>query len=227
MGKALSKLWGFLGIEFNKKWKRMWIVLVCVVIYLVTFSWIESLEPANLHIIHSFIDDYIPFWPQFIIPYYMWFPLVGVTMAYYALFQKNDVEYYSFILMLALGVIFFIVISLVWPNGLNLRPDVSGPGFWNGIMRGLYAADTPTNVFPSLHVYGSLVAIVPTWRIQRKKHKKITWFVVILAILICISTVFVKQHSVIDAFAGVVCAIVFYLISYKIVRFDKIGGKKD
>lgn len=216
-----EKLLGFLGIEFNQKWRRLVIMLVCLIAYCLTFVWLESLEPENLHIIHTAIDDQIPFIPAFIIPYDLWFPLIGFTMAYYAFFQKNDAEFHSYILMTVLGVVVFIIISLAWPNGLDLRPDVSGEGFWNGAVRMLYASDTPTNVFPSLHVYQSLAALVPTWRLQRHKHKKLTAFVVVLSFMICISTVFLKQHSIVDAVAGVAFAVVFYLVSYKLVTFEK------
>ncbi|MDO4477990.1 MAG: phosphatase PAP2 family protein [Lachnospiraceae bacterium] len=221
LGNALHKFWALFGLEFNKRWFRLWIIFFFFIVYMMTFMWLESLEPANLHIIHCVIDDYIPVVPVFIFPYLAWFPLIGITMAFYAFFQKNDTEFRCYVSMVVLGIIFFVIICLVWPNGLELRPDVSGPGFFNWALRTLYSNDTPTNVFPSLHVYQTLVAVVPTWRLYRKKHPVLTWFVVVLAVLICLSTVFLKQHSIIDAVAGVVFAAIFYWISYYVFPFRR------
>ena len=67
----------------------------------------------------------------------------------------------------------------------------------------LHDADTPTNVFPSIHVYNTLVCLIAVLTSRGLKGK--IWIklgATVLSVLIILSTLFLKQHSVIDAGAG-------------------------
>lgn len=81
----------------------------------------------------------------------------------------------------------------------------------------LYGTDTSTNVCPSIHVFNSIgvhIAILKNEQLHKKK-----WIVVcstILAISICLATVFLKQHSVVDGICGVLLAILMYVLVYVI-----------
>ena len=93
-----------------------------------------------------------------------------------------------------------------------LRPEVFPRD--NALTRfiaGFYVFDTNTNVCPSLHVIGSLAAFFAFWYAPVFSAKKWRIASAIAAFLICISTVFMKQHSVLDVLAALpLCAIAYY-----------------
>ena len=80
----------------------------------------------------------------------------------------------------------------------------------------LYSTDTPTNLWPSIHVYNSLAAhfaIVKNKRLTNKKWIRVSSL--FLCVSIILSTMFIKQHSVFDVVTAFIMAAVMYGIVYK------------
>jgi membrane-associated phospholipid phosphatase len=91
----------------------------------------------------------------------------------------------------------------------------------------LYSIDTATNVFPSIHVYnsiGAMIAIRKSERLRQIKWLQISTF--ILTVLICMSTVALKQHSILDVFGGIALSIIMYAFIY-IPNRSKVAKKAD
>ena len=124
-------------------------------------------------------------------------------------------DFYRCSAVLMLGMTTCLIIYTIFPNAQPLRPDVMPrDNFLTRIVAGLYEGDTPTNVCPSIHVYNSIaihVALFQSYALQNKKGWKTASLV--LCILICLSTMFLKQHSIID----VGCAILLYIFYYMVV----------
>lgn len=79
-----------------------------------------------------------------------------------------------------------------------------------------YSFDTNTNVCPSIHVLGSVAAMLGLIDCQRLQKPRFKLFAVIAALLICVSTVFMKQHSVLDVIAAApLCLLGHYLCYYR------------
>ena len=107
-----------------------------------------------------------------------------------------------------------MAVYIIFPNCQNLRPDVyPRDNFLTDIVRLLQTFDTSTNVCPSLHVAYS-IGIASAW--LKEKGVPTLWklFVTIACVLICASTAFIKQHSVIDIFAAIPLCIVAEWIVY-------------
>jgi membrane-associated phospholipid phosphatase len=67
-----------------------------------------------------------------------------------------------------------------------------------------------------MHVYGTITPTVAA--LSNRELKRIGWVrvtVIILSILICLSTLFIKQHSVLDLFGGIALYIPVYRLVYK------------
>ena len=90
------------------------------------------------------------------------------------------------------------------------------PGRWlaAALVRALYATDTNTNVLPSVHVIGAVVvAFACAYSPAAKRHKWALPLVCFLAAMITLSTVFIKQHSALDAFAAfAVCVPLWFAV---------------
>ncbi len=113
-----------------------------------------TMETPNLHIINNAIDDMIPFCVYFIIPYMLWFIYV-IGACIYMLFKASDTEFLRFALCLTIGMSVSLLICMIYPSGLTLRPNDVPDNFFGMLLNTIYASDTPTNVFPSIHVYNS------------------------------------------------------------------------
>lgn len=199
--------------ELVIKYRHAWVFLYAF-IYMPWFLYLERTVTSGYHIIHVAIDDYIPFCEYFIIPYLMWFAYIAIAFLYFFFTNKSD--FYKFSAFLFTGMTLFLIISTIYPNGLALRPThFVRDNFCVDLVKTLYAADTSTNVLPSLHVFNSIgVFIAVTHSKALQKHKGILWSSGILSTLIIMATVFLKQHSIIDVFAGFVMAAFIYQLVY-------------
>jgi len=181
--------------------------------FLTCFFLVEHLVPSDCDYWVSYcrLDDYIPFCEWFILPYCLWYPLLFVTGLGLMFRDVPGVKRYAWFLILGFG--FSLVFCLVFPNGQNLRPaEFSRENFCTWLLGLIYAADTNTNVLPSMHVIGSAAAAVAVCRSEPLKRWRFP--IVFFAVLISISTVFVKQHSVLDIFAGVAVCIPLWFLLY-------------
>ena len=202
--------------------KRVIPVALYTVFYLLCFSYLEN----RYHIIDSSLDDKIPFCEYFIIPYLLWFLYIAVTVGYFLFFNENTTEFWSLILNLAIGMTLFLIVSYVYPNGLNIRPaEFTNDSVFTRMVQFLYRTDTPTNVLPSIHVYNSVAAFSAIHTCKNlQKHKGIRTGSFILTTLIILSTMFLKQHSIADVATGITCAVATYVLFYSRAA-EKQGAK--
>lgn len=178
------------------------------------FLFVERLYRADSYYpMHCYLDDYIPFQEWFLIPYMLWFMfLVGIHI--YTLLY--DVECFrklmKFIIITYSAAIF---IYLVFPNCQELRPvEFERDNLLTRFMTGFYQFDTNTNVCPSIHVIGSLAVMFTAW--HSKHFRSLKWKLVFgcIAVLISVSTVFLKQHSVLDILVALPISLAAYYICY-------------
>lgn len=199
--------------SFIQKYKHGWIFLYAL-IYLPWFYCLEQHVTHNFHVIHTPLDDVIPFIEIFIIPYYLWFAFMAVTVLYF--FFTNKTEFYQLMIFLIIGMTLFLIISTVFPNGQLLRPTTfERDNIFVDLVKKLYRTDTCTNIFPSIHVYNSIGVAVSILRsAQLQKYPKIRIGAVILAISIILSTVFLKQHSILDVIGAGLLSVISYRLVY-------------
>lgn len=201
-----------------KKYKHAW-VFTYILIYMPWFMYLEKHVTSNYHVIHSTIDDKIPFIEYFIVPYLLWFVFIAAVFLY---FFFTDVDgFYKLAKLMFTGMTIFLIISTLIPNGLNLRPIFfERDNIFVDMVKMLYKADTPTNVLPSLHVFNSIGACIAIYQSKAlRRHRIISWSAYILAGLIILATMFLKQHSVIDVMAA-------FLMAYTLYQFVYETGRK-
>ncbi len=190
------------------------ILLLYGFIYIPWFSYLESTVTTHFHIIHMVIDDYIPFIEFFIVPYLLWFVYIAIGVLYFFFHNKN--EYYKLCIFLITGMTVFLIVSTVYPNGTNLRPMIfERSNLFVDAVKALYATDTPTNIFPSIHVYNSLAIHIAVSRNELLKKKRyIIHASRVMMMSIILATVFLKQHSMFDVITAFALAGFMYLLLY-------------
>lgn len=211
-------------LSFFQQYKHGFI-LFYLLIYFPWFGWLEKHVTKHFHIIHMAVDDAIPFVEYFIIPYLLWFAYVAAAVIYF--FFKNKNAYYRLCAFLFTGMTVFLVISTVYPNGHYLRPvSFARENIFTDLVRCLYMADTPTNLFPSIHVYNSIGVNIAIWHSENfKQNKCIRYGSALLMVSIVLSTMFLKQHSVFDVITGIVFSVFMYTLVYSKSAL-KIGASK-
>lgn len=168
------------------------------------------------------LDDLIPFCEVFLIPYLLWFVLYLWIHVY---LLKYDVPAFRrFMYFLYVTYIPTLIFYAIYPTCQNLRPEsFSRDNILTRIMGLFYILDTNTNVCPSLHVVGSMAIAIAAWDTPRLRKSWACWAVTAMCILVSISTMFVKQHSVIDVAAGAALSAVGYVLVYRI-PWKKVTG---
>ncbi|OVE81330.1 hypothetical protein BVY03_03860 [bacterium K02(2017)] len=112
-----------------------------------------------------------------------------------------------FILALLIHLIFFITIPISYP----LRPEIIPNTMWYHLLLSImYQMDAPINTFPSMHVSFSFLSYFFIRRYEPQKAQ----FVLLAAIAIALSTVFIKQHFIMDVVAGFMVA---YLLNVTLI----------
>jgi membrane-associated phospholipid phosphatase len=177
----------------------------------------ELLPPRTRHVPELALDRALPVVPSWAIVYgalYLFLILLPVFVVRQDELLRRTVHAYLLIWITAY-VFFFLVYPTVAP-----RPDkVSGEGFAVWGLRALYSLDPPYNCFPSLHVAHSFVSALACSRV----HHRLGIIAMIGATLVAFSTLFTKQHYVLDLVAGVFLASVAYGIFLRRYSSDQIS----
>ena len=213
--------------QFRKR-KQLWTVPLYGIFYLICFRILENVirVPGTYHLINSPLDREIPFCEYFVIFYYSWFVYVAVAEIYFCLVDRDVTEFNQFIFYLGTGMTIFLIFSAIYPNGLNIRPhEFARDNIFVRMCQALYRTDTPTNVFPSLHVFNSVAIFLAACDCNKlKKHKGLLVFLGVWSLLIILSTMFIKQHSCYDVLAGIVMGVILYYLYYVFIP-DRIKAR--
>ena len=190
-----------------------WLFLIWFA-YFAGFILVEHLVPTTGYWVSYIpLDDRIPFVPAFILCYCMWFPLLAAMSLYLAFFDA--VTFKKFMLSIALGFLPVLLFNYLFPNGQDLRPVLPAQkDLFTFLIAGIYAADTNTNVMPSMHVIGCADLVAAAVCCPALKKRKLHWVMLVLGILVSVSTVFIKQHSVLDLLAALPYSALVLLLVY-------------
>ena len=184
-------------------------------VYGLLFLFVERFYQVDFYYpMYGPLDDLIPFCEWFLIPYLFWFVyLVGMHL--FALLYDVD----AFKLMMKYIILTYsaaIIIYLIWPTCQQLRPaSFERDNILTRFIAAFYQFDTNTNVCPSIHVIGSLAVMEAALWSKVIRSKGIKTAFVIVAILICISTVFMKQHSVLDILAALPICLTGHILYFR------------
>lgn len=184
----------------------------------ILFLFVERFyEVGHYYPIYCSFDDLIPFCEFFVIPYLFWFVFLVGMHIYTLLYDVDAFRNMMKFIMITYSVT--IIIYLLFPNCQELRPaSFERDNILTRFMAGFYQFDTNTNVCPSIHVIGSLAVMFTAWDCKRLKHPAWKASFTVVALLICVSTVFLKQHSVLDVIAALPICVAAYILCFNPAR---------
>ena len=182
-------------------------------VYFLLYFLTENLIPVEkCYPVHCWLDDVIPFCEVFVIPYVFWYVLIVISLLYFMLYNVDGFKKLQTYIIITQVVA--MVIYILLPSRQDLRPDtLPRDNILAQLVGLLYTADTNTGVCPSLHVAYS-IGIASVWLKEKTASRGWKAFVVVSVILICLSTMFIKQHSAVDAFAALPVCLLAEILLY-------------
>ena len=171
------------------------------IVYFAMYFITENLIPLErCHVIHCALDDRIPFNELFVFFYVGWYLLVFGALAWTFFYDVERFKKIQIFIMITQAVA--MVMYIVYPSVQELRPAVfPRHNALTWLLGRIYAFDTPTGVFPSLHVaysLGILSAGLKDESLPAFWKGMLTFVVVMISLAVC----FVKQHSALDVLSA-------------------------
>jgi membrane-associated phospholipid phosphatase len=198
--------WRLVAATLTRPYRvTFWMVLLVSLVPAYIFIATMLLPGRTLHAPALPLDRLIPLRPTWSLVYgstYLFLILLPVFVICRPELIRRTVFAYLAVWITAYAV--FIAYPTVAPRA----DEVPGEGFAAWGLRFLYDADPPYNCFPSLHVAHSFVSALACWRV----HRGLGGVAVFCAGLVALSTLFIKQHYVLDVVAGAALAGFAYVV---------------
>lgn len=155
------------------------------------------------------------------------FVIIGSFFAFYVIFDLLPVtgpQYYYLAAGLdniAAGVFPNVGDYFLTHDEMMTMPGYQDGWFYQFMLHAHATGERPTAAFPSSHVGITIVLLLLA---LRTKSRWLSWFVGIMLLLMCLSTVYIRAHYAIDVIAGLVVGIVFYIVLMLISNNKKYNG---
>lgn len=206
--------------KYLKENKNRIIILFGAFIFQSLIYFITKLFQNNPVYLNNAIDDRIPFIPSFVIFYVMWYLFLILIPLLILKYNKKVFDKYivvSIVYAILEGIIF-----ILFPTTMNRQPlVVTDISTW--IVDIIYKVDTPVcNLFPSAHCAFSILFIISILDVKEiKKEYKI--LIIISSLLIILSTVFIKQHVVVDVLGALFIVPIYYILRKRKINLEESG----
>ena len=197
--------WSTVAQSLNRPY-RVTLSMVVLVSLVPFYIFIAELMPGRtLHVPALALDRVVPLQPAWALVYgslYLFLILLPVFIV------RQEEQIRRTVLAYLLVWIAAYVCFLAYPTQAPRPAEVVGEGFAVWGLRFLYGADPPYNCFPSLHVAHSFVSALTCYRV----HRGVGIAAVLCASLVAVSTLYTKQHYILDVLAGIFLACVAYTV---------------
>ncbi len=161
------------------------------------------------------LDRAIPYVKEFII-IYIPISYLQWIIGFYMISRDTRENCITLIGAEIIGKVLCLICFLLLPTTM-IRADIAGTDFLNRCVRYLYEIDPADNLFPSIHCLESWVIFRSTFYLKAlPKWAKPLHLIVTL--LVFASTLFVKQHVIVDVIGGIIVAEIGLLIMKIVIR---------
>lgn len=181
-----------------------------LILYQCFIYFISKFTSLNIRTLNSNVDLYIPFVPYFVYLYIFWY--IMLLLVPYYIYKYDEKTFKKYFISTCLGITICGIIYIFFPTTV-LRPNFRVNNITTFILNTVYMLDTPAlNCFPSMHCMICFNFIL--FSIINKKLPIIyKILIIILSILVILSTIFIKQHVVLDVFSSFIISLVIFVFS--------------
>lgn len=158
----------------------------------------------------------LPLCKYFVYIYNSWYPFIFLTA--FITYKKDENIYKKLILSLLIGAILSHITFIVYPS-MVIRPNIEVNSLTDAFLKLTYTLDTPAvNCLPSVHCLFCFISMFYITKINIKTKNKI--LINIYLILIVLSTLFTKQHLLIDLILAFIYSLVAIFTTH--IFYDKL-----
>lgn len=194
-------------------WRYLLNVVVAAGVYW-SLSWypMTNHATANVHVLQTAFDRWVPVIPQFIVPYNWLTPVLGGCLLFFFIFHPKIFTGFgvAFIAIEAISNGVYIVFQTEVPRPTGL---VAGSSKYVDALLAKYKTDNPYDCFPSLHCGLSALAACFWW--VKKRYRPVAWLMTAFAAVTAVATQVLKQHVIVDT-VGSLLAVALYLLAYRV-----------
>lgn len=163
------------------------------------YNWTNTRQMNGVYTLVTEFDRMIPFVKYFALPYSIWIFYIYACLVYF--FKKDVNVYYKGVVTYTVCALTSYLIYAVFQTTVP-RPTVTGNDPFSLLVQFIYNRDRPYNCFPSIHVFSSYMVIRLVWKSSFRNHWNLT-LITGMSSLIILSTLFIKQHVILDVLAGI------------------------
>jgi membrane-associated phospholipid phosphatase len=169
------------------------------------------------------VDQAIPVIKVFALPYSIWIIYIYVCVVYF--FKKDVNVYYRSLVTYTICALACYLIYSVFQTTVP-RPLIIGDDPLSNLLRYIYNRDEPYNCFPSIHCFSSYMVMRMVWTSSFRNKLNVTVITGMSSIII-LSTLFVKQHVILDAIAGIFLVEVIIAVIIVFERMLKVSRERQ
>jgi membrane-associated phospholipid phosphatase len=163
------------------------------------------------------LDLHTPFVKEFIVPYQFWYIFVPFCLVYFLYLDKP--LYLRAVFSCFVGLVINNIIYFFFQTTVE-RPILAGNDIFTNIVLDVYESDQPYNCFPSTHVL-TTYSVMIHYYFCHKKNAYMSFIIYLTTILIILSTMFVKQHVILDVIASMLISHILYFVFKRIIIIDQ------
>lgn len=142
-------------------------------------------------------DEFIPLWPIWTVPYLLSLFWWGISTIWAAV--KMDAKLFrAFGIAMITALLTSYAVFIFFPTYIE-RPPLAGNNWATRLLALVYNNDRVNNAFPSSHTYTSVI-IALYWR---RWFRRFGWLWFGMAAIVVLSTLFTKQHYLLDPIGGI------------------------
>lgn len=196
-----------------KKQER-WLPLALMLIFPLLGELYHLVDHPTKHVFSLVtpLDRITPFIKYFAIPYGIWIFYIYACLIYF--FFRDRQAYYRSIWLYTISALTCYAIYSVFQTTVP-RPAVPGNDAFSALVRFIYNRDQPFNCFPSIHVFSSYMVLRLSLT-SRSASRLSKLLIPAVSSLIILSTLFMKQHVILDALAGILLIEVYHFLLFKL-----------
>ncbi len=183
--------------------------------HVLIYTLIQKISSSQSYNLFTPVDNWIPLVPEFVWIYHTLVPVILFTSI---ILVKKRCNFFATWMSGVLAAVILNLCYVALPCSFP-REELDNSTISNMFLNITRILDEPKHTFPSTHVTFSWIMYYAATSCQEfiKDRKYIKWSYFVWASLISCSTVFLKQHFIVDVIAGMILAYICFYISVMVV----------
>jgi len=182
-------------------------------------------EPYQTFVLKSWLDAKIPFVPLLAIPYLSFLVIVPIVIPLLNLAAGSFRRFLTVGLALTVSQLMLDVAYYLFQTYV-IRDVQAGDGFGGWLVNQVWGNDQPFNGYPSGHCAWTTIGILALWRL-RHRFPKTAWILMAWLCLVYPATVSLRQHYLMDVYAGIFVGFACYWACMFAVERPKLAPRYE